>query len=208
VNIHRLYATVQPFFRRRRWRRFMETFRAGPKTTIVDIGGYPWDWATSPVSADVTIVNVHKPEVSDEELGRWHFTIADGRDLPFGDGSFEIGFSNSVIEHLSTYADQHAFAAELRRVAHRLWIQTPAKSFPVEPHLLTPFIHYLPKSLQRRMLRFTVWGLITKPTPEYCEAFLNEVRLLSYQEMRELFPDCRIVRERFLFLTKSYIAVR
>ncbi len=50
--------------------------------------------------------------------------------------------------------------------------------------------------------------LCAKPTPEEREAFLDEVRLLSYREMRLLFPDCQILRERFLFLTKSYIAVR
>jgi len=41
------------------------------------------------------------------------------------------------------------------------------------------------------------------------DAFLAEVRLLTYREMQQLFPDCRIERERFLWLfTKSYIAVR
>lgn len=189
-------------------RRFVETFDAGPETRILDVGGYPWDWASAPVSGRVTIVNIHKPDLPDSELERWEFVIADGRQLPFGDRSFEIGFSNSVIEHLSTYENQHAFASEIRRVARRIWVQTPAKSFPVEPHLLTPFIHYLPRRVQRRLLRFTVWGLITKPSPEYREEFLDEVRLLSYREMRELFPDCVIVRERVLFLTKSYIAVR
>jgi hypothetical protein len=40
------------------------------------------------------------------------------------------------------------------------------------------------------------------------EAFLDEVRLLTLDEMRVLFPDCTILRERFLGWTKSYIAVR
>lgn len=40
------------------------------------------------------------------------------------------------------------------------------------------------------------------------EAFLDEVRLLTFAEMKLLFPDCTILRERFLGLTKSYIAVR
>jgi hypothetical protein len=53
-----------------------------------------------------------------------------------------------------------------------------------------------------------VWALVARPTAQEREAFLNEVRLLSYREMQILFPDCRILRERVLFLTKSYIAVR
>lgn len=208
MNIHTLYSFFQPYFRRRRMRRFASLFNAGPETTIVDVGGYPWDWANGPVRASITIVNVHKPDLPDAELSRWNFTIADGRQLPFEDGSFDIGFSNSVIEHLSNYKDQHAFASEIARVARHVWVQTPAKSFPVEPHLLTPFIHYFPRALQRKLLRYTVWGLVAKPTEEQREAFLHEVRLLSHREMRQLFPDCRILRERFLLLTKSYIAAR
>jgi hypothetical protein len=38
--------------------------------------------------------------------------------------------------------------------------------------------------------------------------FLAEVRLLTYREVKELFPDCTILRERFFGMTKSYIAVR
>ena len=90
-----------------------------------------------------------------------------------------------------------------------LWIQTPAREFFIEPHLLTPFIHYLPRSVQARLLRyFTVWGLMTRPSPKEVAGFLDEVRLLTYREMQELFPDCQILRERFMGFTKSYVAVR
>jgi hypothetical protein len=188
--------------------RFASRFEPRPETTIIDVGGYPWNWAGGSVRGRFTIVNVHKPDLSDAELEDWNFTLADGRYLPFGDLSFDIAFSNSVIEHLSTYQNQAAFASEVRRVAKHVWVQTPAKTFPVEPHLLTPLVHYLPRRLQRRLLRFTVWGIVAKPTPQQQDEFLREVRLLSHREMRGLFPDCRILRERFLFLTKSYIAVR
>jgi len=94
-------------------------------------------------------------------------------------------------------------------MAPKYWIQTPARSFPIEPHLITLFIHYLPKSLQQRLIRwFTVWGWMTKPSAEKVSVFLEEVRLLTYKEMRALFPDGKIIRERFLGLTKSYIALK
>jgi hypothetical protein len=118
-------------------------------------------------------------------------------------------FSNSVIEHLSSFDRQMAFACEARRVGRKLWIQTPAKEFFVEPHLLAPFVHFLPVSLQRRVIRrFTVWGIMTKPSPAQVEAFLQEVRLLSFAEMQQLFPDCEIRREVAFGFTKSYVAVR
>ena len=118
-------------------------------------------------------------------------------------------FSNSVIEHVGTWQRQQAFAAEVRRVGRGLWIQTPARGFFIEPHLLTPFIHWLPRRWQRRLLRnFTLRGWIDRPGPAEVDAFLDEVRLLTLAEMRTLFPDCTILREQFCGMTKSYVAVR
>jgi hypothetical protein len=36
----------------------------------------------------------------------------------------------------------------------------------------------------------------------------NHVHLLSEKEFRALFPDCAILRERFLGITKSFVAIR
>jgi hypothetical protein len=55
---------------------------------------------------------------------------------------------------------------------------------------------------------FTGWGLLTRPSPERVDGFLGELRLLGRAEMQALFPDCEIRRERFLGLTKAYVAVR
>ena len=96
-----------------------------------------------------------------------------------------------------------------RRRRMRLWIQTPARGFFIEPHHLTPCIHWLPRPWQRRLIRnFTLRGWIDRPGPAEIEVFLDEVRLLTLAEMQMLFPDCTILRERFCGMTKSYIAVR
>lgn len=85
----------------------------------------------------------------------------------------------------------------------------PNRWFLVEPHLITPLVHYLPKLVQRRLLRnFTIWGLITRPTIQQCENFLQEVHLLGKRELKQLFPDAEIWHERVLGLTKSLIAVK
>ena len=118
-------------------------------------------------------------------------------------------FSNSVIEHVGTFARQKSFANESRRVGKALWIQTPARSFFIEPHFLTPFIHFFPQPVQSRLVRnFTLWGVLARPTREEAKQFLSEIRLLSKSEIELLFPDCDIVRERVVGLTKSFIAVR
>ena len=51
-----------------------------------------------------------------------------------------------------------------------------------------------------------------QPSPgiskEIVDRLVDETRLLDGREMRALFPDCEIHRERFLGLTKSYLAIR
>jgi hypothetical protein len=187
---------------------FVETFRPGPETRILDVGGTPLNWTIVRTPARVTLVNVYDVDMEgappNVELVR-----GDGTDLPFEDGSFDIAYSNSVIEHLGTAGAQERFASELRRVGRGVWVQTPAASFPVEAHLLTPLVHYLPKGWQRRVVRRgTVWGLLTRPEPQRVDDLLDELRLLGRRDMARLFPDCEIRRERLLGLTKAYVAVR
>ena len=54
----------------------------------------------------------------------------------------------------------------------------------------------------------TICGLITRPNSRYIDKMISELRLLSYNEMQELFPDCEIIKEKFLGMTKAYIALR
>ena len=115
-----------------------------------------------------------------------------------------------MIEHVGTWDNQLRFAAETRRVGKRLWIQTPAREFFIEPHYIAPFVHWLPKSIRRHMLRyFTVWGWVNRPSKDEIDAMIAEIRLISYKEFKQLYPDCRIKVERFLWVfPKSYVAYR
>jgi SAM-dependent methyltransferase len=80
---------------------------------------------------------------------------SDGRDLPFADGDFDLGFSNAVVEHVAGGpAGQRRFVEELCRVAGRVFVTTPNRWFPFDPHSLLPFVHWLPRSPAReRLLR-------------------------------------------------------
>ncbi len=208
MNIHTVYGWFLPRFRRKRMQRFKEAMDPAISTRMLDVGGYPGNWPEELFPAKITIVNLDYSEGMGK-CSRHEMMKGDGCNLQFADNSFDITYSNSVIEHLSTFEQQKRFASEARRVGRRLWVQTPARWFPVEPHLIAPFVHYLPKSCQRKLLRyFTVWGLVTKPTQRQVADFLAEVRLLTFGEMQILFPDCEIRRERFLGLTKAFVAVR
>ncbi|CAN5167917.1 hypothetical protein BH23VER1_BH23VER1_25020 [soil metagenome] len=194
-------------------REFAERFRPEAAENILDVGGYPATWREmTPGWKSLTILNLD-PFTMDGDTARAlkaEAVVGDACALPYADRSFDIVFSNSVIEHVGTWENQKKFAAEAARVGHRLSVQTPAREFFIEPHYIAPFVHWLPRRLRRRILRnFTVWGWMTRPDGGRIEAILDEIRLLTYDEMQDLFPDCEIIRERFLgVFTKSYTAIR
>jgi SAM-dependent methyltransferase len=190
--------------------RFQELFSVGAATRILDIGGTPEIWSLLHVQPRVTLVNM--PRAGAEVSPKVLWVAADARALPFRDAAFDIVFSNSVIEHVGDAASQEAFAREVTRVGRSCYVQTPNRWFPVETHLLTPLVHWLPRRAQAAIVRrFSVWALVTGITGErkrwFLEHYLSEIRLLDRAELRRLFPPAIIHTERFLGWTKSLIAV-
>jgi len=187
---------------------FIERFHPTKETRILDVGGHPAFWAEANTEAHITTLNVHAVEVAESMRGRCKAVVGDGKHLEFNEGEFDIVFSNSVIEHLFTWEAQLQFAREIRRVARRYWVQTPAYEFFVEPHMLTPFFHWMPRPIQLKLARrCTLMGMIERPTAAEARAFVLELRLLRHREVSELFPESSILRERFLGFTKSYVAI-
>jgi SAM-dependent methyltransferase len=197
-------------FRIARMARFQRLLQIDENTRILDVGGTPANWSLLPVRPQVTILNLPR---AIEDRGSLTWIFADGCRLPFRDRAFDVVFSNSVIEHLGDPRRHQQYAQEIARVGVRYFVQTPNRWFPVEPHLLTPLIHFLPRRWQRPMIEnFTIWELVARPRPDqrafYLEHYLRDIQLLDGHAMRRLFPDARLIRERFLGLTKSLIAVR
>lgn len=188
---------------------FARTFRPDASTTVLDVGGTAFNWSLLEELPRVTLVNPDLPGDPGGLPEPMQGVRGSGTRLAFGDGAFDVAFSNSVIEHVGGPEARRAFAREIRRVGRGVWVQTPARGFFVEPHLLAPFLHWLPIAWQRRLIRWaSLWGWIARPSPEQVERFLAHTHLLDASEMRALFPDCELRRERFLGMTKSYVAVR
>ncbi len=191
--------------------RFASEFKLTPETRVLDIGGTPECWDLLAVRPQLVLLNM--PRAKEDLSGAASWVGGDGRQLPFRDGAFDLVFSNSVIEHVGNAESQRRFAAEVARVGKSYWVQTPNRWFPVEQHLLTPIVHWLPSSWQRRIVpRFNLWMFLTGISGDrrrfYIEHFLNDIRLLTGGEVRALFPEATLIRERFLGITKSLVAVR
>jgi N-acetylglucosaminyldiphosphoundecaprenol N-acetyl-beta-D-mannosaminyltransferase len=181
--------------RRRRHALYRRLINPKENERIVDIGCGPAGLAQLEPGSRITGVDLSELPPAGYEAHHRRYVSADARALPFGDLEFDIAYSNSLIEHLSP-SDRSMFAREARRVATRYFVQTPNRWFPIEPHVLLPFFQHLPPGLRRRLWRF---GVFNDP--------FEDIRLLDAGELRSLFPDAVIARERIGPLTKSLMAV-
>ena len=128
--LRRVASRVSMRSRERKLGLFLELFQPGPETTVVDVGVtdapfgggstdnffealYPWpDRITAVGHTELDRFAAAFPEV--------RAVRADGRDLPFADGEFDLGFSNAVVEHVAGGRDgQRRFVHELCRVARQ-----------------------------------------------------------------------------------------
>lgn len=196
-------------FRRKRGRHLAMLLAALPRPVkLLDVGGDPVFWNVVGVDdgIEVTIVNIDADAAPHDP--RFRFLHADARDLSrLADGSFDVVVSNSVIEHVGGAADQEAMAREVRRVGKRYYVQTPNRWFPIDPHFLVPFFHWMPRRLQIALLtRFDVGWLRSGGDRRAAATLIDSIQLLTERDLRRLFPGARIWRERVLGLTKSLTA--
>jgi len=200
-------------YRRERFRRFAGMIeQCPPPVNILDLGGTAafWEAHRDMVKVEVRVTLLNQVFETRSTLDWITHVEGDGRWMTmFADESFDLCFSNSVIEHVGTLYDQVYMAREIRRVARGYFVQTPNKWFPLEPHFLVPFWQFFPSWLRARLLMKRDLGYVGQ-VQDYllAKATVESIRLLTAHEMRWLFPNGEIYREKVGPLTKSLVAWR
>jgi SAM-dependent methyltransferase len=181
--------------RRRKFALFLETMRPTAETRVLDVGvddfgfgeiginehgscgtlnffeqAYPWP-------ERITALGQHEGTTFRQHFPRIPYVQGDATELPFEDGSFDIVYSNAVIEHVGGEDAQRRFVAEALRVAPRLFVTTPNRWFPIEVHTRLPLVHWLPEPLAHR-----AYELARKP-------WAKENHLLGPGGLERLFPE-------------------
>lgn len=175
---------------------------------ILDVGGTDYFWKGSRIptipGVNIFLLNLHLEPTSHPQIKS---LTGDATQMDeFENQSFDLVFSNSVIEHLYTLENQEKMAKEIIRIGERYFIQTPNKYFPIEAHYALPFAQFLPKNLVYHILTKTPLSRLKRWEKKEASQSLKEIRLLNEQEMRSLFPSCQIFEEKVLGLTKSITA--
>ncbi len=183
---------VTAMMRRRMYDTFIEVGQPLPSETVLDVGvtsdrsyassNYLEAWY--PDKGKITAAGIDDAGFLEQAYPGLTFVRADGKNLPFADGSFDVVHSSAVIEHVGSRQEQARFLAELHRVARRVvCITTPNRWFPVEVHTSVPLLHWLPPRLYRRLLPGLGLGFFAD------EANLN---LLSQTDLLRICHDLGI----------------
>lgn len=184
------------------------------RVDIIDLGGTDFYWGIVPPEylqkhrVSITIVNPLGSEIKPDR-GPFHFVHGDGCNLAdVADKQFHIAHSNSVVEHVGDWDRMVRFAAELQRVSHHYFVQTPNFWFPVEPHFMTPFFHWLPQPTRVWLVRHFQLGHWPKASSvDEAVRIVENARLLNRDMMKTLFPNGPLITERVMSLPKSFVAV-
>jgi SAM-dependent methyltransferase len=180
--------------RRRKFGLFMEAMTPTAETRVLDVGVD--DFAFGDISANeascgtlnffedmypwperITALGLHEGARFRASYPRAAYVQGNALELPFADGSFDIVFSNAVIEHVGGESEQRQLVAEALRVAPRVFVTTPNRWFPIEVHTRLPLVHWLPDVLSHR-----VYDLARRP-------WAKRNRLLGPGALSDLFPS-------------------
>lgn len=209
--------------RLRRGQLFLERLKPTAEDRILDLGGGRGGYMAQilPFRSNVTIADLDPGDLkmAADNYGFETLRLDGSERFPVADSAYDVVFCSSVIEHVtgpkeivydlahageftaSAKAAQANFAAEVRRIAKRYFVQTPYKYFPLEQHSFLPFfVVLLPRSWHMRLMKFLARHWFKPSQPDF--------RLLTIKEMRALFPDAEIMLECYCGVVKSIVAIK
>jgi 2-polyprenyl-3-methyl-5-hydroxy-6-metoxy-1,4-benzoquinol methylase len=204
---------------------FIKTMSLDNNDTILDLGGgdgsYMDRFGDTLRNYSVIIADISEDSIEKASNKGYSAIVIDGssNNLPFDDHEIDCIFCNSVIEHItipkdqlwsdisnssdfskSSFIIQQHFASEIIRCAKKYYVQTPHKYFPIEAHTWFPFIGYLNRRTQLKLIKFLNTFWVKKTEPDW--------NLLTEKDMKKLFPDAGIFVFKKFGFKKEIIAIK
>jgi SAM-dependent methyltransferase len=149
--------------RRGIYARFIALAGAEPGRRLLDLGVTPDTSLPDsnflerwyPHGADITMASVEDCTALEAVFpGTTFVRIQPDQPLPFPNAYFDVGFCSAVLEHVGGAAQQRFVLQELLRTCRSVFLTTPDRAFPIEVHTFLPVLHWLPKRLHRRLLKW------------------------------------------------------
>ena len=199
---------ISKFNRERKWNFFTKQFAFSDHTSILDVGFNNIEYSeidnylekVYPYPGKITALGITESELFKQRYPEVNAIVYDGDHFPFNAGSFDIVWSNAVLEHVGERKKQILFLKEIRRVGKAAFITTPNRYFPVEIHTRTIFLHFLPQRIFYKYLKLTGKKWATN-------GYMN---LLSEKAIINLLKEAgidqyKIVRNKLFLFTLDFI---
>lgn len=194
---------------------FFRIIEPNQETRILDIGAevagcnyseqlidiYPW-------KDKITAINIshHQIQAIKKKYPQVKAEVADALALPYPDKSFDVVYSNAVIEHVGGVEEQKKFASEVMRVAKRYFVTTPNRWYPFEFHLRLPLVTWLPGNTYLKAGSVVRFNHVQKKYMWFTGE-VTGLELLSKRKIIQCFPDAIIVKSQITFMSETLIAV-
>ena len=124
------------------------------------------------------------------------FITGDAKKMQFLDNQFEIVYSSATIEHVGSEKEQSEFIKECRRVSSKsVIITTPNRNFPIDFHTKIPFLHMLPKSAHRKILKLLG------------DNFFSKEENLNLLNKNEILKICKNLNLRFKIINHYFLGM-
>lgn len=200
-----LFAYLHRKSRKQKYRLFLELLRPTPQMRILNVGVCGSNIGVReqlesfyPQRGQITGGSLSPRDVSDYRrcFPEARALVFDGCALPFADQSFDIVYSNAVIEHLPGWDAQQCFASEVQRVGRAWFVATPNLRYPFEPHYHLPMVQFLSQARQRRVAS----ALGKMP--------YDHLYLLDKNAMKRLFPGGNVIGCRVTLYPETLIAYK
>lgn len=197
--------------RRKKYNLFISHTKPKPEETILDVGVSAFFGRSTnflelwyPYPEKITALSHDDPgefAKFKELFPKIKLIFGDAKNLDFPDNSFDIVFSNAVVEHVGNRNEQRKLIQELIRVGKRTFITTPNYYFPLESHTLIPIVHYFPVTI-----RFWIYRKLGKGI----WADFDYLNLLTPKQLLSLFPSkisVKLLKQRIFGIPYSLIAL-
>ena len=116
----------------------------------------------------------------------------------------DLVISNATIEHVGSFKNQIEMMSNILKLAKKIFIiNTPYRYHPLDFHTKIPFLHWLPKKIHRKILKFIGLDFFSK------EENLN---LLSESDLKKIMKnfnitDYKILKIKLFYFTSNLILI-
>lgn len=221
----RFVAFYRKIARKKRAKIFNNLFHPTKDDIILDLGGDDGGHIASvvPFRENVTIADISKARLkqAQDKYGFNTIVLKEDGTIPAEPKQYDIIFCSSVIEHVTVDKDEAAnikskkefekkaferqkkLAREIASKSKSYFVQTPYKYFLIESHTWLPiFFIFFPRKVQLKIIAFLFKSIWPK------KVRWLDFNLLTVKDMKKLFPDAKIVKEKSFGFTKSLMAVK